>query len=283
MQIRSRLTISYGVLLLFIAATLVVAVFRFDQVSREVDALVNQDAAMAQQASVINLNAESIASRLLLLFILEDKEQRKALYREMDSRNQEIDQAVARLKVLIPGQQEVLSRLEQLRKVYQTRLQATVERLEMGQRAEARRMMAGETRAALDRLLAYTDTLAEQQLASMQARQQQTLITAERSVYTLVLIGLGALALGVLMSLLITRSIVRPLNQAVLAADRIAAGDLSAQVPPGRSDELGILLSSMAAMREQLVEVIDRIRQNATAVSQAADQRVITRSGVQGI
>jgi len=272
MQIRSRLAISYGVLLLFIAATLVVAVFRFGQLSREVDELVNQDAVMAQQASVINLNAESMASRLLLLFILEDKEQRKALYREMDSRNQNIDRAVARLQTLIPDQQEVLSRLKQLRMAYQTHLQATVERLEMGQRAEARRMMAGETRSALDRLLAYADTLAMQQLASMQMRQQQTLITAERSVYTLVLIGLGALVLGILMSVLITRSIIRPLNQAVLAADRIAAGDLSVQVPQGRSDELGILLRSMAEMREQLVEVIDRIRQNATAVSQAADQ-----------
>jgi len=272
MQIRSRLAISYAVLLLFIVATLAIAVVRFDQVSGEFSELVNHDAATAQQASVINLNAESVASRLLLLFILEDREQRIALYREMDNRNQEMDQAAERLQALIPDQTEVLSQLEQLRVVYQSYLQATVEKLEMGQRAEARAMMAQETRAALDQLLAFTERLAAQQRASMQTRQQQTLIMAEGSVYTMVLIGIGALVLGALMSVLITRSILRPLNAAVLAADQIAAGDLSAQVPEGKSDELGTLLQSMAKMREHLMSVIDRIRQNAASVSHAADQ-----------
>jgi methyl-accepting chemotaxis protein len=272
MQIRSRLTISYGVLLLFIVATLAVAVVRFDQVSRQIDELVNQDAALVEQASVINLNAESVASRLLLLFILEDREQRMALYREMDSRNQEIDQAVERLQQLIPQRQDVISELGQLRAAYQERLQSTVETLEMGQRTEARRMMADETRSTLDRLLAFTDNLARQQRVSMQTRQQQTLATADQSVHVMVLLGIVALVLGVLMSVLITRSIVKPLNNAVAAADRIAAGDLSAQVPSGKADELGVLLNSMANMREHLLGVIDRIRQNAAAVSHAADQ-----------
>lgn len=272
MQIRSRLTISYGVLLLFIVATLAVAIVRFDQLSRQVNELVNQDAAAAQQASVINLNAESVASRLLLLFILEDREQRMALYRKMERRNKDIDRAVERLQALIPDQKNVVSQLQQLRSIYQDYLQTTVETLEMGQRTEARRMMAQETRSALDRLLAFTDTLATQQRASMHARQQQILVMADQSVYAMVLIGLGALVLGALMSVLITRSIVRPLNMAVLAADQIAAGNLSVQVPKGKSDELGTLLHSMTKMREHLLGVIDRIRQNAAAVSHVADQ-----------
>lgn len=272
MQIRSRLTISYGVLLLFIVATLAIAIARFDQLSRQVDGLVNHDAALVEQAAIINLNAESIAGRLLLLFILEDREQRVPLYKEIDSRNQEIDQVVERLQKLIPEQRDVLSQLGQLRETYQNKLQSTVELLELGDPAEARRMMAGETRSALDRLLAFTDNLADQQRARMQARQQQTLITAEQSVRVMLLLGAGALMLGALMSVLITRSIVGPLNNAVAAADRIAAGDLSVQVPRGKSDELGVLLNSMANMRKHLLGVIGSIRQNAGAVSHAAEQ-----------
>lgn len=269
MQIRSRLAMSYGVLLLFIVATLVVAVVRFDQLSRQVDGLVNHDAALVELAGVINLNAESVASRLLLLFILEDREQRMVLYRDMDSRNREIDEAVDRLQMLIPEQQKVISELQQLRETYQSKLQSTVESLEMGQRSKARQMMAEETRTSLDQLLSFTDSLAAQQRTNMQVRQQQTLNIAEQSVYVMLLLGAGAVVLGVFMSVLITRSITRPLNRAVAAADRIATGDLSVEVPKGKADELGVLLNSMANMREHLLGVIGRV----SSVCDSADSK----------
>ncbi|HKM16203.1 MAG TPA: HAMP domain-containing protein [Marinospirillum sp.] len=154
----------------------------------------------------------------------------------MDSRNAQLDEAVVRLQQLIPNQQDVILKLEQLREIYQNKLQSTVESLEMGQLTEARKMMAGETRSALDDLLTFTEQLTKEQRISMQARQQQTLATVEQSVYVMILLGIGALLLGILMSLFITRSIVKPLNLAVTAADRIAAGDLSVKVPSGRSD-----------------------------------------------
>jgi len=272
MQIRSRLTISYSLLLVFILATLVVAIIRFEQIASQVNELVNHDAALTEQTSIINLNAESVASRLLLLFIVEHREQRIALYKDMDSRNARLDDSVVRLQQLIPNQQDVILKLEQLREIYQNKLQSTVESLEMGQLTEARKMMAGETRSALDDLLTFTEQLAEKQRISMQARQQQTLATVEQSVYVMISLGIGALLLGILMSLFITRSIVKPLNLAVTAADRIAAGDLSVKVPSGRSDELGVLLNSMANMRRHMLGVVERIRKNARAVSQAAEQ-----------
>jgi len=58
------------------------------------------------------------------------------------------------------------------------------------------------------------------------------------------------LALG--LSLLFTRSVVRPITGLRQAAERIAAGDLTVRVPGRRRDELGALTRAMNAMTEQL-------------------------------
>ncbi|WP_108124279.1 methyl-accepting chemotaxis protein [Saccharospirillum mangrovi] len=274
MRIRGRLAASYAVLLLFIAAILVVVVQRFGQLSAQLQAVVQRDAALVELTSAVNLDAESIAGRLLLLFIVDDRDARVALYKDIDARNRAIDTAVERLTALLADSpmEDRLTELTERRRQYQDQLQLTVETLEFGDHDEARRMMAGPTRDVLNRLLQLTSELEQQQRARMDERQQQTLAETHASAWLVTILGVGALLAGVLMALLITPSIVRPLRAAVRAADSIASGGLHQAVPRGGRDEIGQLLRSFGVMRDQLHAVIGTIRANATAVSQAAGQ-----------
>lgn len=274
MRIRGRLAVSYAVLLLFIFAVVLVAVQRFDRLSNQLQAVVERDAALVELTSSVNLDAESIAGRLLLLFIVEDRDARVELYKDIDARNRNIDAAVERLTTLLADapQASQLQQLREQRLLYQEQLQLTVETLEFGDRSEARRQMAGATRDALNQLLQLTAGLEQQQRQMMASRQQQTLAATQHSIWLVTLLGLGALLAGVLMAAFITPSIVRPLGSAVSAADAIASGNLQQDVARGGRDEIGQLLRSFSVMREQLHSVISTIRGNATAVSQAAVQ-----------
>ncbi|PTY37748.1 hypothetical protein BGP77_14805 [Saccharospirillum sp. MSK14-1] len=274
MRIRGRLAVSYAILLLFIFAVVLVAVQRFDRLSNQLQAVVERDAALVELTSSVNLDAESIAGRLLLLFIVEDRDARVELYKDIDARNRTIDAAVERLQNLLAdtAQASRLDELSELRRLYQDQLQLTVETLEFGDRTEARRLMAGDTRDALNQLLQHTAELEQQQRQMMASRQQQTLSATQGSAWLVTVLGLAALLAGVLMATLITPSIVRPLRSAVDAADAIASGNLQHDVAPGGRDEIGQLLRSFSTMREQLHRVIGTIRANATAVSQAAVQ-----------
>jgi methyl-accepting chemotaxis protein len=75
-----------------------------------------------------------------------------------------------------------------------------------------------------------------------------------------------------LLSALTTRAVVRPLRQAVAAADRIAAGDLTGEIRFRSRDEAGQVLEALKRMQDRLAEVVGVVRQNAQGVAGASTQ-----------
>jgi len=272
MSIRLRLTASYVVLLMFLAAVMTVAATRLNDLAQTTRELVEGDARRAELAHAINLHAESAAGRLLLLFILEERDQRVGIYQEVDQHNARIDQSLEALKPLMTTatDQGELSRLLALRKAFEERFTATVEALETGERGMAMQLMAGPTRTTLKALLDATAAMALQQQQSMAERQNGTLALTQTSIHLVLALGVGALLVGLIMAWRMTRAIVFPLGLAVQTTDRIADGDLASPVPSAGQDEFGRLLGGMAHMRDRLREVIGSIHQNAERVRQSA-------------
>ena len=71
---------------------------------------------------------------------------------------------------------------------------------------------------------------------------------------------------------LITRSITKPLRQAVNVADRVAEGDLSVPIVVDSRDEVGQLLTSLQHMQQSLIKTVANVRSNAEGVSTASVQ-----------
>lgn len=81
-----------------------------------------------------------------------------------------------------------------------------------------------------------------------------------------------ALLVGAVMASVITRSISRPLRQAVVLARRVAHGDLSAQIVVRGTDETAELLGALREMNHQLVRVITEVRDSTETVARDAVQ-----------
>lgn len=79
-----------------------------------------------------------------------------------------------------------------------------------------------------------------------------------------------ALVVGAAMAWVITRSISRPLRQAVVLARTVAGGDLSAQIDVRGTDETAELLGALREMNHQLVRVITEVRSSTETVAQEA-------------
>ena len=84
--------------------------------------------------------------------------------------------------------------------------------------------------------------------------------------------GALAVALAIFLAITIIRSITRPLAQAVQAADRVAAGDLSGTIVVQSRDETGHLLSALQRMQQSLVATVATVRGNAESVASASAQ-----------
>ena len=85
---------------------------------------------------------------------------------------------------------------------------------------------------------------------------------------------LVAMVVGVLLAIgaaaYITRSITKPLAEALHVAGHVAEGNLTVQVQSSSRDEIGQLLQAMKAMQDSLVSVVSRVRSGSESVSTAS-------------
>ncbi|MGL5096060.1 MAG: HAMP domain-containing protein, partial [Planctomycetia bacterium] len=90
------------------------------------------------------------------------------------------------------------------------------------------------------------------------------------------------------LALFLVRSIAKPIQSAVRAAERVAEGDLTVVMPAAGKDEVGRLLTAMAAMGGRLRELLSQIKQasdrlltveNASSEALGRQTKVIHRFG----
>ncbi|XKV47304.1 methyl-accepting chemotaxis protein [Pseudomonas sp. nanlin1] len=112
---------------------------------------------------------------------------------------------------------------------------------------------------------ARTDELAAAQVAKAKTEQRTAVVQ-------LLSVALVVLLIGIFAAVLITRQITRPLNATVIAARRIADGDLTHDTSTSRQDELGLLQNTMQHMTVALRGLISGIGQGVTQIATAADE-----------
>ncbi|WP_322001978.1 methyl-accepting chemotaxis protein [Marinobacter alexandrii] len=119
------------------------------------------------------------------------------------------------------------------------------------------------------------------ELARNAREQAEAALASERSLMTktrdsalLILIGatVVAVVVGTGSALLITRSIVRPLEQLVAHASKIADGDLSQDISTNRKDDLGRLMMAMQVMTENLRHMVKEVSDGISQIASSAEE-----------
>jgi len=81
---------------------------------------------------------------------------------------------------------------------------------------------------------------------------------------------LGAIGFAVVLGIWITRLITRPVAQAVAAAERMAAGDLTVPLHAEGRDETSQLLGALGVMQQNLARIVGGVRRNSEGVATAS-------------
>ncbi len=105
------------------------------------------------------------------------------------------------------------------------------------------------------------------------AQMLQTQIDARRHAQYLLLAGLLAVALvAVFVALMISRSVTRPLQQAVNLASQVAAGDLTSRLHITGSNEMAALLQALMQMQQQLARLVSDIKNHASTIATSSEE-----------
>jgi methyl-accepting chemotaxis protein len=121
------------------------------------------------------------------------------------------------------------------------------------------RKQEDETRVAMSRVDEITSDLEDQvdRIAEIAGLEMNAAVAAagrteDNSTNLLLLVTVGALLASILLGILISRSITRPLATALGVADLVAAGDVTARIEVDSKDETGLLLAAMKNMVHSL-------------------------------
>ena len=117
---------------------------------------------------------------------------------------------------------------------------------------------------------AYEDALTrlkENLGTTLATEQTSNLEQANASLYWLALGALASAVAGFLLAWRTTRTITRPVGQAVDAARAIAGGDLAIRIPGGSADETGQLLNALHDMQLRLAGIVAEVRSGAEGVA----------------
>jgi methyl-accepting chemotaxis protein len=118
---------------------------------------------------------------------------------------------------------------------------------------------------SLDKVVEHSHAL----LAQVQADTASVTATGQWA------LGLGAVvsvALGMLLALLVTRSITGPIQQAAQSAEAISNGNLATDIQVQGKDEAARLLQALSVMQENLARIVGNVRQNSESVAIASAQ-----------
>ncbi|MFN5046800.1 methyl-accepting chemotaxis protein [Roseateles sp.] len=169
-----------------------------------------------------------------------------------------------------PEEQKLFDSFQADWKSYEAAATKIAELMRDGQIDDARQLQKGQARDTVQRAGKTLD-----ELVSLNNKGADTAAARSESVFRtaalgLLLVSLLACALAVIMALALVRSITRPLAQAVQAADRVAAGDLSQPIEAQGEDETARLLMAMQRMQQALAETVSSVRNGAESVATAS-------------
>ncbi|WP_300000298.1 methyl-accepting chemotaxis protein [uncultured Cedecea sp.] len=125
--------------------------------------------------------------------------------------------------------------------------------------------VSDEYRQALRNLLSFQESL----MNKTHDEIKNTSHNNELAMLFLIVLGVGG---GLIISWVITRSITRPLKEAVTVASRVAHGDLTTEVIVHSRDELGQLMLSLKEMVNALASTVKNVSSGAENIAMAADE-----------
>ncbi len=274
LKIGQRLAIAFGLVLALLAAITILALVRFTSSAAQTQAMMevpltkerlvgdwfaNVNAGVRRTGAIARSSDPSLVE-----FFAEDV---KAASKLSGSLQKQIGELLQKER-----EREVFARIGEARKTF-IRVRDEIAALKSeGQADAAITKLAKDFRPAADAYL--------QGMLALQALQREEIdrlaadLRQENRAGAVWLAALGstALLLGFVAAWMISRSITRPLQQAVAVAESIAKSDLTQPTQTHRKDELGDLLNALDAMKNSLLGTVTQIRSATDSINTASSE-----------
>ncbi|WP_343051324.1 methyl-accepting chemotaxis protein [Pseudaquabacterium terrae] len=277
LRIGARLALVLGGVLLMTAAVALSGLWGLNTLYGTTARVLTQDVMLAQHAAAIQ-NAVLQARRFEKdAFInLAEVDKLDAYLKKWRDARAKLDETIAKARALDLGSDDAkaLDEMTASLKAYAAGFDATVAQIKSGQLTTTPQANAdiGKAKQFTHAMEVASDAVAAR--AMERAGRAVSDVGTVRSRANALQIGLAlaGIVLATLCCWAVTRSITRPIHEAVRVAEVVANGDLRSRIVADRRDETGQLLAALKRMNESLVGIVGQVRAASDSIATGSSQ-----------
>ena len=273
LKLGQRLSFGFGAILVLLVAISAVSYTSLTQLDSEIENMIDDKFPKTVQANNVIEAINAIARLLRNAYIYSGDEQKRALD-SITPERQKITENLDKLEKTIHSDKgkEILGKIKSARAAYVADQDKFLSLLKENRREEVVVLMQTGLRKSQTEYLKSVGDLIDFQTKLMDESGHHAEQDANQAIRLVLALSGIAIFASVIAAFFITRSITRPVANAVSAATAIAQGDLTVKVTVDSNDEIGQLMRAMEAMTTKLSEVIGEVRTAADNLSNASGQ-----------
>ena len=279
LKIGLRLGIGFGVILTLLLCIAAVGITRMDKIQQNLEDIVSINNLQLALANTMSSKVRDISIYIRNMVLLTDPDEINQEQSKIAAARAQYKEATTKLEKMfreLPETSEIektqFEKIKGLREAARPLNDQLIALAAQNKNAEATTVLMTQARQITRKWLIATD-----EMQGIEAQQNEQARKDAVQAYTSarnMMFGLAgvALVLGGLIACLITRSITRPINQAVKIAQTVAGGDLTSQIEVTSKDETGQLLQALKDMNDSLARIVGQVRTGTDTIATASSQ-----------
>jgi methyl-accepting chemotaxis protein len=269
-----RLAMAFSMFVALLVAMTAIATWRMGELDAKTRELATVNLRMERLVGDWLSLTRANAVRATVLTRSDDEDIKRMLTPEVEATTKRISELQGQIEQLLDSAQakQLFDTIGQRRKAYLAARAGVLEKKKAGQPAEAAAMMDSVMLPALRIYVESIRAMSEHYSTEVEHDAAAAHEAAVSGRNALLAVSAAGVALAIVLSILLMRSITRPIEEAVQAAERVARGDLSVDVQARTRDEMGQLLGALADMTVRLRELVSRVAGGARTVADTSSQ-----------
>jgi methyl-accepting chemotaxis protein len=272
LKIGTRIALSFAMLLLLLLTMAVIGWSELSSNKEKIDVIVLENNVKIASSNAMRgaLNIMARSTRNLILYV--DPAIRTQHKNRIADARIAYDTHAKKLESLIHTEaaKKIFADIEASRIAVGPQFDAVIELADAGKSQEASAYLQDKVQLIQDKWFAGIQAMIERQEKQNADSVAQMHEDYTHSIQLISGSAIVAIMLGIFLTWRVTRSITRPIGDAVTVAQKIAAGDLNSVIVVGAKDEAGILLQTLSNMQTSLAAVVANVRQGSESVSTAS-------------
>lgn len=272
MRIRDRLAVGFAIILALSIASTAIGIWRIQVVSQVTRTMVEESVRKERLISALNTNLRGGILRTIAIFRSSDQMLNAFFLNEDLIAKKDASALQKQIASLLQSEEEenlyqqVLEQQKNYSKIYSRMMELKSN----GDADEGNQILVQEFVPASKHYQAALGKLLEFEQIEIDRSSQHINLIAAQSRILLLIVEIAALMFGVSCAWLLTRSITRPIKQAVELSQKVANGDLTTEIKIKSRDEIGQLLMSLQSMNSNLRNIVSNVRAGTTTIAKAS-------------